>query len=147
MARTNTFTSQMAGQPAAELRIYGPTVGNHIYNPYGSDTEVYIPAGGSVQSVLIDSPVQMDAISIERYDEGTTGQAKYIRCMELLGNGQIPVCTARNLGPAGTHGCFGTLAYITDDCELCFHFPVYRTLGGSSMIYKLTSAGVWYKVE
>lgn len=147
MAKTNTFTAQMAGQPAAKLRLYGPTVGDHTYNPYGPDTEVYIPAGGSAPNIIIEAPVNLDHVPVTQYDEGSDGQAKYLRCMELLGNGQIPVCAARNMGPAGTHGCFGSLAFITNDCELCFYFPVYSSLGGTSMIYKLTSSGVWYKVE
>ncbi|MBS7358767.1 MAG: hypothetical protein KIG84_09090 [Bacteroidales bacterium] len=115
------------------------------YNPFGPDRTVNIDMTGGGADVFVDAPVYLDAASVTQYDEGTAGQSKYIKCMELVGNGQLPICTARHKGPAGTHGAFGPLSFITDNCELCFSFPTFNLLT-APMILKLTSAGVWSKV-
>lgn len=141
MADTREFSSSMSTPQSgsANLNIVVRGV-DHEYNPFGPDVQVVIPSNAT--EVFIDAPANIPAA---QYDEGADGQAKYIKCMELLGDGQLPICTARNAGPAGTHGAFGPLSFITDSCELCFSFSTFNALK-SSMILKLTSAGVWSKV-
>jgi hypothetical protein len=145
MANTREFRSSMSaprsGNANLDITVNGTTTN---YNPFGPDRSITIHTGGT-ENVFIDAPVDLDANGVTQYDDGSDGREKYVRCMELLGDGLLPVCTARNRGPAGTHGAFGTLSYITDDCELCFSFPTFDTLT-SSMILKLTPAGMWYKV-
>ena len=145
MAVTREFSSSMStpqsGSASLDLIVNGST---HHYNPFGEDMTVTIPLNG--MSVFIDAPVELDNVSVTQHDEGSAGQAKYLRCMELLGDGQLPVCTTRQKGPAGTHGAFGPLAYITDSCELCFYIPVYPEITSGGKLFKLTSAGVWSKV-
>lgn len=142
MANTREYNSSMStprsGSANLDITVDGTTTN---YNPFGPDRAITFHTGG--ENVFIDAPAELDGTSISQYAEGEAGQAKYIRCMELLGNGQLPVCTARQGGPAGTHGMFGTLYYITNDCELCFYFPRY---GMSDEIWKLASNGTWYKV-
>lgn len=144
MADTREFSSSMSTPQSgsANLNIVVSGV-DHEYNPFGPDVRVIIPSDAA--DVFIDAPANLDAAAITQYDEGDTGRAKYIKCMELLGNGQLPICTARNSGPTGTHGAFGPLSFITDSCELCFSFSTFGSLT-ASMILKLTSAGVWSKV-
>lgn len=144
MADTREFSSSMStpqsGGANLDITVNGTTIN---YNPFGPDVRVVIPSNAA--DVFIDAPVNLDAAAVTQYDEGDTGRAKYIKCMELLGDGRLPICTARNAGPAGTHGAFGPLSFITDYCELCFSFSTFNALT-SSMILKLTSAGVWSKV-
>lgn len=145
MATTREFSSSMStpqsGSASLDLIVNGVT---HHYNPFGEDMTVAIPSNG--MSVFIDAPVELDDINVTQHDEGSAGQEKYLRCMALLGDGQLPVCTTRQKGPAGTHGAFGPLAYITDSCELCFNVPAYPLLSSGNQLFKLTSAGVWSKV-
>jgi hypothetical protein len=144
MADTREFSSSMSTPQSgsANLNIVVRGV-DHEYNPFGPDMRVVIPSNAT--EVLINAPTNLDAVPVTQYDEGDDGRAKYIKCMELLGDGQLPICTARNAGPAGTHGAFGPLSFITDYCELCFSFSTFNSLT-ASMILKLTSAGVWSKV-
>lgn len=114
------------------------------YNPFGPNRTVNIDTTGGAD-VFVDAPVNLDSAAATQYDEGTAGRAKYIKCMELIGNGQLPICTARHQGPAGMHGAFGPLSFITDGCDLCFSFPTFAFLT-EPMILQLTSAGVWSKV-
>lgn len=144
MADTREFSSSMStpqsGSANLNIVVHGV---DHEYNPFGPDVQVVIPSDAT--DVLINAPATLDAISVTQYDEGADGQAKYIKCMELLGDGQLPICTARHAGPTGTHGAFGPLSFVTDYCELCFSFSTYGSLT-ASMILKLTSSGVWSKV-
>jgi hypothetical protein len=112
---------------------------DHDYQPGGADTTVAIP---SAADVFIETPLHSND-GVTQIDEGTAGQAKYLKCMELLGDGQLPVACGRNTGPSGTHGSFGVLAYITNDCELCFYFQSL-TVYDDNCLCKLTPAGVWY---
>lgn len=143
MADTREFSSSMStpqsGSANLDIIVDGVTTN---YNPFGPDRSITIPSAGA-ENVFIDAPANLDSSSVTQYDEGTAGQEKYTRCMELLGDGYLPVCTGRQGGPAGTHGMFGTLYYISDSCELCFYFPRY---GLSDAIWKLASSGIWYKV-
>ena len=131
------MSAPQSGGANLDITVNGTTTN---YNPFGPDRAITIPTG---ENVFIDAPAQLDATSVTQYAEGEAGQAKYIRCMELLGTGYLPICTGRHGGPAGTHGMFGTLYYITNDCEVCFYFPRY---GVSDAILKLDSNGTWYKV-
>lgn len=144
MADTREFSSSMSTPQSgnANLNIVVGGV-DHEYNPFGADVRVVIPSNGI--NVFIDAPAQLDAVASTVVNEGAEGQAKYVRCMEILGDGCLPVCTGRQGGPAGTHGKFAPLSYITDDCKLCFQF-INRT-NDTTITYVLDSSGTWTKIE
>ena len=144
MADTREFSSSMSTPQSGSANLNIVVSGiDHEYNPFGPDVRVVIPSNAA--DVFIDAPANLDATPVTQYNEEDAGRAKYIRCMELLGDGRLPICTARHEGPAGTHGAFGSLSFITEYCELCFSFSTFSTLT-APMILKLNSAGVWSKV-
>lgn len=138
MAEIKEFSSSMStpqsGSANLDIIINGQTMN---YNPFGPDRAITIPAA---ESVFIDAPVAMDNPSTTTYSEGTAGEAKYTRCMALLGAGYLPVCTGRHLGPAGTSGTFAPLCHIDAYCTLHFYFKVIDET------WKLNSSGTWMKV-
>lgn len=138
MAEIQEFSSSMSaprsGNANLNITINGQATN---YNPFGPDRAITIPA---MENVFIDAPAAMDNPSTTTYSEGEPGEAKYARCMELLGAGYLPVCTGQHLGPEGTSGTFAPLCHIDASCTLHFYFKVIDET------WKLNSSGTWMKV-
>ena len=174
MADTREFSSSMSAPQSGNANLNITANGTTTnYNPFGPDrqidiqggdaeleitvngvTDTYKPSGQNksitistnTDDIFIDSPVAIEHKSAdETYDDGADGQAKYTKCMTVLGNGALPVCTARN-HTVGSHGLFAPLSYITDNCELVFNF-IGKSDGLSETILRLNSNGVWYKIK